>query len=195
MLIDFGLARETSTVGLTTVGRFLGTPEYSSPKQVRGESDLTPAADLYACGITLWEMLAGKPPFTETQTAAVLMAHLNQPPLPITTPLPDTLLATVARCLAKDRDERFADCQELAWWHTGFCLEGEGSVCGGVLGVLCPSDELTCIYEQNVPDGQGVCVQLGSCQEPLDCEYQNLNHEECEGDWTCPDHVCTWECG
>jgi len=92
-------------------------------------------------------------------------------------------------------DMCFADCQELGWWHTGACLEGEGYQCGGIAGILCPSDELACIYEAMIPDAQGRCVQLGSCQEPVHCEYQPLAHDDCDGAWTCPDHTCTWQCG
>ncbi len=60
VLLDFGLVRETSGEALTTVGRFVGTPEYSAPEQIRGEAEIGPAADLYAAGVTA--PVAGTPP-------------------------------------------------------------------------------------------------------------------------------------
>lgn len=65
---------------MTTVGRFLGTPEYCSPEQVRGETQIGPASDLYSCGVILWEMLAGSPPFQGDSEVGILNAHLNQYP-------------------------------------------------------------------------------------------------------------------
>lgn len=79
VLLDFGLARRAGSSGLTSAGRFMGTPEYCAPEQVRGASQLTSACDLYACGVTLWEMLAGAPPFEGNSEIDTLTAHLAQP--------------------------------------------------------------------------------------------------------------------
>lgn len=84
VLLDFGLARPQKGEKLTLTGSFVGTPEYCSPEQVRAEEALTPASDVYSCGITLWEMLSGTPPFTANSQIEVLHAHLARtlPPLP-----------------------------------------------------------------------------------------------------------------
>jgi serine/threonine-protein kinase len=79
VLLDFGLARREGSSGLTSSGRFLGTPEYCAPEQIRGETDLGPGCDLYACGVTLWEMLIGAPPFEADSDVGTLTAHLEQP--------------------------------------------------------------------------------------------------------------------
>ncbi len=83
VLLDFGLAREASSEGLTTVGRFVGTPEYSAPEQIQGKAEIGPAADLYSCGVLAWEMLSGKPPYQGDSAVAILTAHLDGvlPPL------------------------------------------------------------------------------------------------------------------
>jgi hypothetical protein len=109
VLLDFGLARETSAPGLTATGKFVGTPEYSAPEQIRGERELGPATDLYAVGITLWEMLAGVPPFLGTSDVEILAAHLTKP-LPVMGPeiagAPSKLRALLVRLLDKDPGKR-----------------------------------------------------------------------------------------
>lgn len=91
-------------------------------------------------------------------------------------------------------DACFVDCQDdLDWWHTGACLDGEGVSCGTVMGTPCIDPEaLFCL--PNDPNGGGFCIKRGSCQTPQQCQDQDLDHIECVGDWTCPNHECTWEC-
>lgn len=107
-LADFGIARITSEAGSTTVhrggepgagGTVLGTALYLAPELIAG-GDASPASDVYAVGITLYELLAGQPPFTG-HVAAVMQAHLRQaaqrPP-----GLPDRIWAAICACLSKD---------------------------------------------------------------------------------------------
>ena len=70
VLLDFGLVRDESDVGMTQTGEILGTPAYMAPEQVRGEV-VTRAADISALGATLYECLALRPPF-EASTRASL---------------------------------------------------------------------------------------------------------------------------
>ena len=88
VLLDFGLAKQTSESGLTATGKFVGTPEYCSPEQIRGERNLTPATDMYACGITLWEMLTGRPPFHADSEVEIFEAHLRRSPPPVRVAMP-----------------------------------------------------------------------------------------------------------
>ncbi len=108
VLLDFGLAREAGGSGMTTVGRFLGTPEYASPEQALGDADLTPATDVYACGITLWHMLAGAPPYVRDTDFATLLAHTRDP-LPAMPRTPRHVRALLAAMLAKDPPARLRD--------------------------------------------------------------------------------------
>lgn len=109
VLVDFGLAREVESTALTTVGRFVGTPEYAAPEQIRGDVSVGPAADIYSAGTTAWKMIAGKPPFSGSSEVAVTTAHLDeQPPSPrrelaAATP---ALRELVVRMLEKDSRRR-----------------------------------------------------------------------------------------
>jgi serine/threonine protein kinase/Tfp pilus assembly protein PilF len=111
-IIDLGLAKGVAEETISTVGGFTGTPEYASPEQFAGvATDIR--SDLYSLGITLWEMLSGKPPF---QGSAVdLMYQHQHAALPVQklkgTPVPIGALLEIL--LAKDAGGRFQDPVEL----------------------------------------------------------------------------------
>lgn len=77
-LADFGLAKLTEAQHQITGTAMLGTPAYMAPEQA-SSSDLTPAADVYAMGITVFQMLTGRVPFETGHPMAVLLAHATQP--------------------------------------------------------------------------------------------------------------------
>jgi predicted Ser/Thr protein kinase len=108
-LCDFGLAKRTSTMGVTHAGAFLGTIDYCSPEQIRGEQ-LDGRADVYSFGCVLYHCLSGEPPYARDSEVAVLQAHLNDPPPSLT---PD-LDPVFARAMAKDPDERYGTAGALA---------------------------------------------------------------------------------
>ncbi|HVR82614.1 MAG TPA: protein kinase, partial [Luteimonas sp.] len=80
---DFGVARSLATSGQTRTGTVVGTPDYLSPEQARGET-ADARSDLYALGLMLYEMLAGKPPFAGGTIAEVLAQRMLQVPPPVT---------------------------------------------------------------------------------------------------------------
>lgn len=107
---DFGIAKVAEGVGLdlTRTGMVLGTPKYLSPEQIQGEEP-DPRADLYALGVVLFEMLAGRPPFAESTEMATALAHLNNPPPDLTQlrpELPASLVRVVRALLAKNVADR-----------------------------------------------------------------------------------------
>jgi len=114
---DFGLTkRATSDSGVTRTGQFVGTLDYAAPEQFTGEA-LTSATDTYSLGCVLYECLTGEVPFPRDREAAVLHAHLNEPPpRPTATrpELPEAVDAVVARALAKKPADRFENAGELA---------------------------------------------------------------------------------
>ena len=114
-LADFGLARMVGFSSLTQVGTVLGTPEFMSPEQARGEEAQAPA-DVYAMGAVLWAMLGGRPPFQAPQPLAVLRMHVDDPVPPLATPapLPPGLEGIARRALAKDPSERWPSAGDMA---------------------------------------------------------------------------------
>ncbi len=112
-LTDFGIARQEGGTGLTSAGRFVGTPEYAAPEQAVGEADHR--SDIYSLGATLYCMLTGQPPFhgktvwellREHQTAQLSMEPLAQ--------LPDSIGNPLRRCMEKDPRDRYQNATELA---------------------------------------------------------------------------------
>ena len=111
-LADFGIARRLDdlTSDLTGVGQFIGTPKYLAPEQLAGEP-ATPASDLYAAGVVLYEMLAGEPPFDAATPMELAWAHQNAPVPDVRVLRPDVpapVVATIATAMAKHPAERFA---------------------------------------------------------------------------------------
>ena len=108
-LTDFGIALVAGDTSITTEGEFLGTLHYLAPEVIRGEEP-TPACDCYAVGVTLYELLAGHPPFTGVP-AAVMHGHLHlAPERPDGTS--DAAWQVIAACLEKDPARR-PDATEL----------------------------------------------------------------------------------
>jgi serine/threonine protein kinase len=76
---DFGLAKDSQASNLTRPGQALGSLDYMSPEQIRGE-DVSPATDIYALGCVMFEILTGTPPFGGRPSMRVLFAHLQKEP-------------------------------------------------------------------------------------------------------------------
>jgi len=114
VLTDFGVARIASSTSATASGTILGTPAYMSPEQVRGEA-VDRRSDIYALGIILYEVLAGKLPFNpETDTpASILYKHVHEP-VPVVPDVSPSIQRVVEKSLAKDRDARYQQAGELA---------------------------------------------------------------------------------
>lgn len=113
-LADFGIAHLVD--GSTTrTAAILGSAQYLSPEQSRGE-EATERSDIYACGIVLYEMLTGRPPFDGSNALAVANQHLNVPPPPLVGtvgPISPEVERAIGRALAKDPVARFADTAEM----------------------------------------------------------------------------------
>ena len=91
-------------------------------------------------------------------------------------------------------DMCYAECQDIDWWHQGECLPGEGAWCGGIMGQGCETTDLFCLLPPGCMDCTGSCIKLGSCLQADDCIGQPLVADDCEGHWTCPNHLCNWVC-
>ena len=105
---DFGLSVALDRSRLTMQNMIVGTVLYMAPEQARG-SDVTGKADLYSLGCTVYEMIAGRPPFLGENMVAVIQQQINTPPTPLSqhnSLCPNHLDALVLRLLAKDPAER-----------------------------------------------------------------------------------------
>ncbi|GLV57609.1 hypothetical protein KDH_44450 [Dictyobacter sp. S3.2.2.5] len=114
-LTDFGIVRVAEDAGLTNSGIVLGTADYLSPEQARGET-LTASSDLYSLGVVMFEMLAGRPPFVGPTAVSIAMQHAstNPPPLRQFSPqVPAVLEQLVNRTLQKEPSERFNSAAEM----------------------------------------------------------------------------------
>jgi len=109
------LARLCESSSLLTSGITVGTPSYMAPEQCRG-GPLDARVDVYACGVVLFEMLAGRKPFIAPDPLAIVKKQLTEEPPLLGDVAPDAgvLEDVCARALAKDPDKRFASAIEMA---------------------------------------------------------------------------------
>jgi len=110
---DFGIAKAAGGDDLTRTGTVVGTARYLAPEQVNGGL-VDGRADVYALGLLLYEMLAGKPPFAGDSDMATAVARLTNAPPPVSAARPDvprTLEDVVSRSLARDADYRYQSAQ------------------------------------------------------------------------------------
>jgi len=115
-LTDFGIARAIEQTRITQVGSVVGTAAYLSPEQVRGE-EATPATDVYALGVVLYQFLTGRLPYEGSSLAELAVRQQNEKPLPPSTyndEVPDTFGAAVLRALEGDPRRRYASAEELS---------------------------------------------------------------------------------
>jgi hypothetical protein len=104
-VVDFGIAAITADPRLTAAQGVLGSAAYLAPERVAGQG-VSQAADLYSLGIVLYEMLTARLPYADDDPAALLSAHLNAAPAPLTTDIPASIADICLRTLAKDPAER-----------------------------------------------------------------------------------------
>ena len=110
-LTDFGLARGSTTSGLTMAGTVMGTPEYMSPEQAQGLATIGPPTDIYALGVVLYELLTGNMPFQADTPMGMLVARLQyapRPPREYRGDLPMPVEDVVMRALARRPEARYA---------------------------------------------------------------------------------------
>lgn len=118
-ITDFGLALsdEQQDLRLTESGELLGTPEYMAPEQAE-PGEMTPATDVYALGLILYEMLTKRQPFAVAGTPlATVLRRRHDPPEPLRRHLPDVAPeweATINRCLEREPEKRFQSAAAVA---------------------------------------------------------------------------------
>jgi serine/threonine-protein kinase len=123
-VLDFGLVKsftpdkpkedEVDRTGLTQAGVLLGSPLYMAPEQARGEAD--PRTDIYALGVMIFQVIAGRPPFVSKESIDVIVKHIREKPPELNSLVPEVPLevnALVMKCLEKEPAARFQSMDEL----------------------------------------------------------------------------------
>jgi hypothetical protein len=130
-LADFGLAR-MAQAGASTLSKdvMLGTPQYISPEQGQGVSDLDQGTDIYSFGVLLYEMVVGRVPFNADTPFSIIHDHIYTPlPLPSTLNpnVPQVVERVLLKSLAKDRKDRFENVEQQVIAFRKAVVEGEGA--------------------------------------------------------------------
>jgi WD40 repeat protein len=117
-ITDFGLAKKLDEAGQTQSGTVVGTPSYMAPEQAQGKvHEIGPAADIYALGAILYELLTGRPPFKAATALDTLMQVVREEPVPLrrlNAAVPIDLETVCLRCLHKEPGNRYPSASELA---------------------------------------------------------------------------------
>jgi serine/threonine protein kinase len=151
-ILDFGIARLVDST-LTQTGLVLGTPSYIAPEVLEG-GRVDHRTDMWAAGVILYEMLAGRRPY-EAKTITGLVYQIVHAPLPPieAQALPEALLAAVTKALARDPRERFRDMTEM-----GRALQSAIGLSGPVEPVLDPDVRLRA-YERSYEDARRLLAE------------------------------------
>lgn len=161
-LTDFGIAHLRDGGSRTRTGVMLGTPYYMSPEQAQGRP-VTAAADLYAVGVVLYEMLAGRVPFSGDDPLSVALKHVQESPLPLGTLRPDlpaALCELVHRALLKAPEARFGSAaamqdalESASGWSPGYTTLDPDRVSLPLAGAAAPPPSLPTAVPPGPPTG------------------------------------------
>ncbi len=175
-LADFGLAR-IAQAGKSTLSTdaMLGTPQYISPEQAMGKRDLGAGTDIYSFGVMLYEMVAGRVPFSADTPYSIIHDHIYTPlPLPSTVNpnVPESVERVLLKALAKERADRFEDIASLT---AAFLRAVEGETLSddplpeiGVATLAGPADPLPEVAASENPVAAEPMGTKSPADEPID---------------------------
>ena len=158
-IADFGLAKrlDSQSTALTQAGAVVGTPSYMAPEQAAGRvAEIGPAADIYALGAILYELLTGRPPFvaeTWSQTLQQLLHEEPTPPTLLHSGVPPDLETACLKCLEKEPGQHYPTALELA--------DDLGRFLAGRAIVATPLNEKQRLLRRAARDGYQVLDEIG----------------------------------
>ncbi|KAA3647726.1 MAG: serine/threonine protein kinase [Chloroflexi bacterium] len=161
ILMDFGVAKIVGGKQHTATGAVVGTALYMSPEQIKGE-EADRRVDIYALGVTLYEMLTGSPPFEADSAMSTLMMHVNDPVPDIRKVNPDvpaSLVQVVGKALAKDKNQRYQTAKEFADALRGIDLSKADAEDVGATMVETPADAGATMVETPAVDAGATMVE------------------------------------
>jgi serine/threonine-protein kinase len=154
-ITDFGLARAVDDTDVTRDRVIIGTPEYMSPEQARGET-LDQRSDLFSLGSVLYAMCTGKSPFRGESAVAVLRRVSDETPTPVqklNPNVPDWLVSLIDRLMAKNRNDRIGTAKEVADLLQGYLAH---------LQTQTPAPHLPAAPRHNRLKGRGVVLMAAT---------------------------------
>ena len=172
-LLDFGIAKVPEAGAITQTAAVLGSPVYMAPEQLMASRDVDARSDIWSLGIILYEALTGTLPF-EGDSIVHLGILIREKPTPrardLQPEVPEELDAVIARCLAKDRADRFADVGEFTRALAPFLSEGGARTVEKIQRVLVerrlhPNDDVS--LASTLPPGSNDALLLASSPETL----------------------------
>jgi len=115
LVMDFGIARSMEGSGATQTGALIGTPEYMSPEQAKGEK-VDSRSDLFPVGIMFYELITGTQPYKSDTAMGTLLKRIQErpvPPVALDQTIPKPISRIVEKCLAIERDQRYQTAREI----------------------------------------------------------------------------------
>ena len=114
-ILDFGISKTPVDFGeLTGTQTVIGTPSYMAPEQMKNGRSADPRSDIWSMGVVMYQLIAGRPPFSGESYAELVLKVGLEPPMPLQVPLPNGLVEVIMRCLEKDPRGRHQNVGEMA---------------------------------------------------------------------------------